>query len=131
MLSCLVEVNQAWAQNASALVLSVTRLAFMRNGKPNAMARHDLGLATGQLTIEAVSRGLAVHPMGGIVPDRIRELYGIPEGFEPVTGLAIGFAAAAESLPEALQRREMAERVRRPQREFVFGGSWEQPAALD
>lgn len=90
LLSCLVEPNQAWAKTAGALALGVTRLRFARNDKVNLAARHDLGLASANLSVEATARGLAVHQMIGILPDRARELYAIPEDAEAVTGLAIG-----------------------------------------
>lgn len=123
-LSCLVEANRDWARNASALLIAVASLEFARNGKPNGKALHDVGQASALLSVEAVSRGLVVHQMGGILPDRARELYGIPEGYEAVTALAIGYAAEPDSLPEELRDRDTAPRRRRPQVEFVFAGAW-------
>lgn len=79
LLSCLVEGNQPWAKAAPVLALGCTNLHFARNNKPNAAAIHDLGLASATLTIEATARGLSVHQMIGILPDKARELYGIPE----------------------------------------------------
>src|SRR5947209_19385576 len=97
LLSCLVEGNQAWAKAAPVLALGCTSLNFQRNGQPNAAAVHDLGLASGNLVLEATSRGLAVHQMIGILPDRAREVYQIPEGVQPLTGLAIGYAGDPEA----------------------------------
>lgn len=131
LLSCLVEANQQWATNASALAISVAALAYTRNGKPNGTAMHDLGLAAAGLTAEATTRGLVVHQMGGILPDRVRELYAVPEGFQPLTGLAIGYAADPATLPDALRRRDSTPRSRRPQAEFVFAGTWGKPAEPD
>ena len=96
LLSCLVEGNQAWARAAPVLALGCTSLHFTRNGKPNAAAVHDLGIASASLTLEATARGLSVHQMIGILPDRARELYRIPEGVQPLTGLAIGYAVFDE-----------------------------------
>src|SRR3954467_1745350 len=50
LLSCLVEGNQAWGRAAPVLPLGCTSLRFSRNGKPNAAAVHDLGLASATLT---------------------------------------------------------------------------------
>src|SRR6185436_17210538 len=50
LLSCLVEANQAWAKAAPVLALGCTSLYFTLNGKPNAAAVHDLGLASASLT---------------------------------------------------------------------------------
>src|SRR5438105_5954499 len=51
LLSCLVEGNQAWAKAAPVLALGCTSLLFTLNGKPNAAAVHDLGLAAGNLCL--------------------------------------------------------------------------------
>ena len=62
---------------------------------------HDLGLASATLTLEATARGLWVHQMIGIVPARVTELYGVPEGVQPTTGIAIGYAADPSVLPDS------------------------------
>jgi nitroreductase len=130
LLSCLVEPNQAWAKQAPVLALGVARERFTRNDKPNAAAVHDLGLAAGALLVEATARGLAVHQMIGILPDRARELYGIPDHSRAVTGLAIGYAGPSDVLPEGLRERELAPRTRKPLSEFVFGERWGDAASL-
>ena len=127
LLSCLVEANQGWAKAAPVLALGVATLNFKRNSKPNRVAIHDLGLATGNLVAEATVRGLWVHQMGGILPDRAREIYDIPEGSEAVTGIAIGYAGNPEAFPEEIRERDFAPRERKPQRNFVFGASWGNP----
>ena len=124
LLSCLVEGNQGWAADAPVLALGCTSLRFTRNGKPNAAAIHDLGLASATLTLEATARGLVVHQMIGILPDKARELYLIPEGIQPVTGLAIGYAADPSTLSEKYRERDLAARSRKPLNEFVFDGEW-------
>jgi nitroreductase len=124
LLSCLVDGNQEWAKAAPVLALGCTSLNFERNGKPNAAAIHDLGLASANLTMEATARGLFVHQMIGILPDKAREVYRIPEGIQPLTGLAIGYAADPSVLPEKLRVRDLAPRTRKPLGEIVFGGEW-------
>jgi nitroreductase len=124
LLSCLVEGNQVWAKAAPVLALGCTNLNFAVNGKPNAAAVHDLGLASATLTLEATARGLFVHQMIGIVPDKARELYQIPAGIQPLTGLAIGYATDPKTLPDSYRDRDLALRKRKPLAEFVFGGTW-------
>jgi nitroreductase len=124
LLSCLVEGNQGWAAAAPVLALGCTSLQFTLNGKPNAAAVHDLGLASANLTLEATARGLVVHQMIGILPDKARDLYRIPEGVQPVTGLAIGYATDPNTLPENYRERDLAPRSRKPLSEFVFDGEW-------
>lgn len=124
MLSCLIEANQAWAKSAPVLALGCTHLNFAHNGKPNAAALHDLGLASATLTLEATARGLVVHQMIGIEPERVSELYQLPTDVRALTALAIGYAAPADNLPEGLRTRDQAPRTRKPLSEFVFGHPW-------
>lgn len=127
LLSCLVDANRAWARAASVLALGIASLKFKLNGKPNRAAAHDLGLAAGNLLAEATARGIFVHQMLGILPERAREIYGIPEGFEALTGIAIGYRGDPMGLPDALKERDLTPRKRKPLREFVFGGNWGKP----
>ena len=124
LLSCLVEANQKWAKSASVLALGISRLNSARNNEPNRAAIHDLGLAAANLVLEATARGLAVHQMIGIFPNKVRELYSVPEGYEPMTGIAMGYAGNPINLPEELRARDAARRPRKPLKEFVFGGKW-------
>ncbi|MCB9914826.1 MAG: nitroreductase family protein [Planctomycetes bacterium] len=128
LLSCLVEPNQTWARHAGVLALGVVATTLARNGHPNGTAEHDLGLASAQLVLEATARGLVVHQMGGILPERARELYGIPAGFVAKTGLAIARPAPADALPEGLRERDLVPRTRRPLAETVFRERWGAPA---
>ena len=130
MLGCLVEANQTWAKAAPVLVLGVVSLQFARNNTDNRAAVHDLGLAAGNLVVEATARGLSVHQMIGILPDKARETYQIPKHFEAWTAMAIGYQAAPEKLPDALKDRDLTPRQRKRLSKFVFTGHWGQPAPL-
>ncbi|HLP01524.1 MAG TPA: nitroreductase family protein [Opitutaceae bacterium] len=129
LLSCLVPANQAWAKDAPVLVLSLVHLRFARTGMDNRAAVHDLGLATANLVFEATARGLSVHQMIGILPDRARELYRLPPNVEAWTASAIGYGTAPRDLPEALRERDLAPRQRKPANQFVFCGGWGRPWA--
>jgi nitroreductase len=130
VLSCLVEANQAWARYVPVLALGVISKAFAHNNKPNRCAPHDLGLATANLMLEATARGLHVHAMAGIRPDTARAVFGIPDGYDAFTGLAIGYAGVCESLSEEVRSRDAERRGRKPIRTFVFGTTWEEPASF-
>lgn len=122
MLHCLVEGNIAWAKNAPVLMISVAKLTFDHDGSPNRHALHDGGQASAQLMLEAVSRGLFVHQMAGILAEKIRKTYKIHEGWEPVAGFALGYPGDPERLPDGLRERESAPRARKPLQSFVFSG---------
>ncbi|WP_237151162.1 nitroreductase family protein [Pontibacter actiniarum] len=123
--NCLVAGN-SWAKNAAALFITVAKKSYDFNGNPNGHAWHDVGLATGNLLLQATDLGLHVHLMGGFDAAKAREVLGIPEGFEPVSMGAVGYVGEPESLPENLRERELAPRVRKPLNELVFKGHWEQ-----
>ena len=125
LFSCLVEGN-SWAKNASALFISVVKKNYDYNGNPNNLALHDLGLATGNLLLQATDLGLHVHLMGGFKADKAREVLEIPEGYEPVSMGAVGYAGDPETLSENLKARELAPRKRKPLEEILFKGKWEQ-----
>jgi nitroreductase len=129
MLHCLTEGNIAWCKDVPVLMLSVANLRW-ENGEPNRHAFHDVGQAAAQLTVEAVSRGLFVHQMGGILVDKIRETYAIPEGFEAVAGFALGYPGDPDRLTEKLRTRELAPRTRKPLESFVFSGRWGQTSPV-
>jgi nitroreductase len=129
-LSCLEESNQTWARHAGVLLIACYAKTHARNGAPNAAAAHDLGAAAAQLTFEATSRGLMVHQMIGILPERAREAYAIPAGIEPLTAIAIGYEGDPNTLPDHQRQRDLATRTRKPLSEFVFNGRWGDSAPL-
>lgn len=129
MASVLVPGN-AWARKAPVLALSVAALDRAPD-KPNRHAYHDLGLATENLVIQAVSLGLAVHMMAGFHVDMAREVFEIPARHDPVTMIAIGYPGDPGSLPEDLRKKDLAPRQRKSIHEFVFSGRFGQPAGLE
>jgi len=130
LLDCLVEGNQQWARLAPVLMVSLAKLAFDRNQQPNRHAFHDVGLAAENLVVQAMTLGLFVHQMAGIHVDKIREMYALPAGWEPVAGIALGYAGELERLPEKLRQRELAPRERKPLEAFVFEGRFGQASPL-
>jgi len=130
LLDCLVEANRNWARNAAVLIVTVASCRFKHNGKPNAAAEHDIGLAMGNLSLEATARGLSVHQMIGILPDKAREIFDIPDDYKALTAIAIGYQAPADSLPDDLRKRDESPRTRKPITEFTFTGKWGQTSPL-
>jgi nitroreductase len=130
LLNCFVNFNQDWAKNAPVVALSVASLNFEHNGEPNRHALHDLGQATATLALQATTLGLQIHQMGGIFPDQARRIFCIPEGYEPVAGIALGYPGDPATLPEKLRKHELAPRERKPLTAFVFTGTWGQASPI-
>ena len=114
------EGNKIWARNAPLLICSMARKNFIRIESANPSARYDLGAANAFLSLQAAHLGLNVHQMAGFDhPTLIRNL-GIPDRYEPVIVMAIGYPGDVESLPENLKAREIAPRERYVKQEFVM-----------
>lgn len=120
----LVEGNQGWAANAPVLALGIVEHCFEHNNKPNKAAVHDLGAASAMLTVEATARGLSVHQMVGIEPDRARETFDLTGSLEPFTALAIGYAGDPGHISEKLAERDKQPRTRKSLDELILAGSY-------
>ena len=130
LLDCLIPGNFEWAQNAPVLMLSVAKLHFTHDGKPNRHAFHDVGLAVGNLILQATALELCVHQMAGFDVERARRTFAVPDGYEPVGGIALGYATSAETLSERLQKRQQSPRRRKALEEIMFGYRWGQVSSL-
>jgi nitroreductase len=130
LLSCLAEGNQEWAKTAPVLMLSVAKLQFERNGVENRHAFHDVGAAAAQLAMQATALGLFIHQMAGFDVPLSRSLYSIPEGYEPVAAIALGYAGDPQTLSEKLLQRTLAPRTRKPLENFIFTGRWNETSPV-
>jgi nitroreductase len=130
LLSCLIDANHFWAKDAPVIALGIVSHKFTRNQENNRAAVHDLGLATSNLVVEATAREICVHQMIGILPDKARDLFEIPEGYEAWTAMAIGYQGDPMTLPDALKERDLMPRQRKPLEQFVFSGKWGNSASL-
>ncbi len=120
MKNCLVEGNRVWAKDAAALVLTIARQNLTASEKPNIYSWHDVGSAIAMLSVQATELDLYLHQMGGFNSALAKKEFAIPEGFEAVSILALGYEGSPEMLPELLREREMSERKRKPLSEIVF-----------
>jgi nitroreductase len=118
------EHNQTWAKHAPVLMLTFAKKTFERNGKPNRHGMHDLGLAVGNMSAQATAMGLYLHQMAGIVTDNIQNDFDIPDDYEIVSAIALGYKLDLEDVAEDLKARESKERTRKPLSEFVFDQDW-------
>ncbi|PIE55018.1 MAG: nitroreductase [Dethiosulfovibrio peptidovorans] len=123
LLSCLLPGNIRWAKEAPVLILAVVT-EFSSSGRPNPWAWQDVGMAVGNLILEATSKGLFAHPMAGFDSERIVELYSIPKGHRPSTAIALGYPGDLASLDADLQEVEIAPRERKAVYEFTYRRTW-------
>jgi len=123
LLGCLLEFNVQWAQHAPVLLLSVAKLTFA-SGELNRHAFHDVGQAIANLTFQATVSGLVVHQIAGFDVEKARGEFSIPQDYEPVAAVAVGYPGNSAELPEKLRKKDASPRKRKPLTNFVFEGDW-------
>ena len=117
----LVDFNKSWAKDAAALVVIASRKNFEYNETPSPSHQFDTGAAWENLALEAASRGLVAHGMGGFDYTRARKELGVPDGYEVMAMVAIGKKAPRDRLPPELQAKELPS-SRKPLEEIVMEG---------
>lgn len=116
LLSCLVEKNQAWAQQAPTLVLAVAKTDFSMTGSPNRHAWYDTGAVVAMMTLKATTKDVFVHQMAGFDAAKAREVLQVPGGYEPVVMIALGY----------LEHEQKPDKPRRAVEEIAFAGRWQE-----
>jgi len=127
LLETLAEANRKWAQHAPVLALSVAKLDFTHNGRPNRHALYDVGQAAAYLTLQATELGLYVHQMGGFDAGKASRLLNIPEGYEPAAMMAVGYLGDPKSIPGGSSEHDGSRRARKPLDSLFFAGLWDEP----
>jgi nitroreductase len=120
----LKESNKVWAVHAPLLILSMARKNFIRVDSPNPSAKYDLGAANAFFSLQAAHLGLNVHQMAGYDAPTVIKNLGVPDKYDPVVVMAVGYPGDVETLPENLKAREFAPRERYVKQEFVMNKSF-------
>ena len=120
MVDCLMAGNQPWAKNAAVLLVCFVKTTIGPDKKPNVSAVHDAGLANATLLLQAVSQNIYGHMMGGYDKAKTKEVFTIPEGYDTVLMMALGYLDHADTLEEPFKTRELTPRTRKELSEFVF-----------
>ena len=120
MVDCLMPGNKPWAKNAAVLILCVVKTTSGPDDRPNAAAYHDMGLANATLILQATSQHIYGHMMGGYDKAKTKLMFRIPEGYDTVIFMALGYLDSPESLDEPYRTRELSGRTRKDLSEIVF-----------
>jgi nitroreductase len=91
LMECLNAGNQKWAKQAPVLMLTIAKTSFDHDGSFNRHALHDLGMAMGNFSMQAAKHGIMIHQMAGFSTHKANELFNLPEDYEPVAVVAIGY----------------------------------------
>jgi nitroreductase len=121
---CLAEGNRSWAGDAPVLMLASADSRLTRNGEPNRWGGYDTGAASMALSIQATVFGLMVHQMGGFDAARVAREFAIPDRFQPMAMITVGYQLPRDRIDASVREREETPRSRRPLGESFFLGEW-------
>lgn len=127
LLAAMVPVNQAWARNASALIVIASKAEFFLSSKPDPIqlpsASFDAGAAWASLAFQAEILGWSLRAIGGFDRDRARLATGASEKLKLEAIIAVGRRGAPELAPEERRALEKPNQ-RRPLDEIAFAGAF-------
>jgi len=126
----LEQSNKVWVEPVPVLILSIGKKVFSKRNTPYPLFQYDTGQSVAHLTFEATKQGLFVHQMAGFDPARAIREFSIPEDYQPLTVIALGYRTDPSFLHPDLKERELAERKRKDFDEFVFSGTFGQKTDL-
>ncbi len=121
----LADGNQ-WAAAAPILIAVCGRRAddYSREDNPVEYYQFDCGLATMSLLLAAVDEGLMAHPMAGYSAPKVKAALEIPEDFEVLCVVSLGYKGPLESLDDITRKKDESPRTRKPQGEVICEGLW-------
>ncbi len=122
LFSFILERNQVWAKNSSALILLVSK-NNLDDGSFSIPHSFDAGAAWENLALQATSMKFVSHAIGGFDKKLAKESLGISDDYTIEIIIAIGKAGKIEDLPEAFQVREKPSQ-RKNIEEIVFEGNF-------
>lgn len=123
--STLVEFNQLWGKNASAILVIASKEGFRRkpdeDEQKSSSHEFDTGAAWAQLALQAHALGWATHACGGFDKEAVRKNLGLPDDVHPHAIVLVGKPDSADALPENLRAIEVT-RGRDPLSAIAFHG---------
>lgn len=109
--------GQEWTENVPFFAIVILRKEFSYNGEVNEWAQYDTGAAALAMSLQATEMGLMAHQIGGFDQENIRENFQIPQGYDPLVIIAIGYENSAAPSGEEI-------RTRCPVNKNFFIGQW-------
>lgn len=117
----LLRRGNSYAHAASALILVCADQG--EDDRTVLYATLDAGAAIANLSIEAVTRGLIVHPMAGFDVDGAREAFALPDGIRPLAVVAVGSQGDYAQMAPEIAERDGRPRERLPLDQIVLNWS--------
>jgi len=121
----LVPFNQEWCENASFLIVVISRKNFEYNDKYSRTHSFDTGAAWENLALQASIMELVAHGIEGFDYEKARKELSIPKEYDIEAMIAVGKHGKKENLSPELQKREELSN-RKKVEEFVFEGKFKE-----
>lgn len=123
----LLRRGNSYAQAAGALILVCADEG--EDDRTALYAAVDAGAAIANLSVEAVARGLIVHPMAGFDVDGARTAFDLPDGVRPLAVVAVGALGDSAQVTPEIAERDNRPRERLPLEEIVLNWSGARPSS--
>jgi nitroreductase len=124
LFNCLIPFNQEWVKDAPLLVMALVQKIDPEQNSERKHVAYDLGLAMGNLTVQAEHLGIHLRNMGGFSADKAIANFKIPEMYEPIVMFAAGFLGDEKLLDDHLAVPKGDDRSRKPLDQLIFNGDW-------
>lgn len=120
--------NSGWVPRASMVIVTVGLVADEGEepGDPTYPA-YGVGLAAGQIVLQARAMGLHAHQFAGFDQDAVAAEFAVPPHARVMAGIAVGQRGNPAEVSERDAERELRERHRLPLAEIAFGETWGEP----
>lgn len=109
--------NKDWCKNASALVVIISRKNSYYKNNPQKKYSFEAGAAFENMAIEATSRGIIAHAMGGFDEEKLRKNLKIDDVWSIEVMVAVGFLD---------KKSDEEASIRKPLNELVFEGEFKE-----
>lgn len=114
-----------WANDASMVIVIVSREADDCVIGKRTYYQFDTGLAVGQMLLRAVELGLSTHLIAGYSPSKTKKVLNIPDEMEVIALMIVGgFADAKQKDSGNKDDGESMRPTRKPIKEFTYLDNW-------
>ncbi len=113
--------GNSWAQAAPLLIVGFSKPDLdcqLSHGRQYYL--FDLGMAVQNILLQATELNLIARPMAGFAPEAIKSEFNIPDDFEIMVVIAVGYEGEVTKLDEKLQQKSLAPRQRKPLADNFF-----------
>ena len=120
--------GNGWAKTAPGLIVCFTNKKFQKSANNIPYHIYDSALSVMSLVIEAENQGLKTHQMGGFFGTKVKEAVNIPEEYDVLVVIAIGYEDGnlniVEKIRDKIINKIIKSRDRKKIEEIVYYDSY-------